>query len=114
MYLYCYDCGNIFSEETARTKLAEEGYGLKEVYGCPDCGSTYVSEAEQCAICGEPMIPDRYDSCEDCRVKLGAAWQRFVEDVMGIRMEHGEILSADYLDCQDAAVEYLEDVGVTI
>ena len=107
---YCYECGNIFTEESARTKLAEEGYGLKEMYACPDCGSLEITEADTCGICGEPMIPGSGNYCKDCKLMLGASLQRFVEDVMAIRSAHGEKLSADYKDCEDAAKDYVLEV----
>lgn len=109
-YFYCYDCGNIFSEEAARMKLAEEGYGLKEMYACPDCGSIEITDADTCGICGEPMVPGSGNYCKECKWTLGSALQDFVEKVMAIRSNHGEILSTDYVDCEDAAKEYVSEV----
>lgn len=111
-YFYCDYCDEIFSEDNAGTKRAEWGYGDKEVYACPSCGSTELCDADYCEICGEPMAPTSADVCDDCVEALNKAWSNVVETVMDRRLKAGNNLSDDYLDCQDGAIVYLENVGV--
>ena len=110
-YFYCYDCGEVFSEEAARIRLAEDGYGLKEVYGCPECGSTNITDANECKICGAP-IRATTEYCQKCNDLILKRWERVIEAVQDRRIEEGDKLSAEYFECRDALVEWLEDKRV--
>jgi NAD-dependent SIR2 family protein deacetylase len=111
-YFYCEDCDELFSEEAAGTKSVYDGYGELDYYACPNCGSTELCDADYCEICGEPMAPTSADVCNDCTEALNKAWTNVVETVMDRRLKAGNNLSDDYLDCQDGAIVYLENVGV--
>ena len=109
-YYYCEYCEEIFSEENAQTVTDFDGYGTRELYACPVCRSTDITDADTCEICGEPTRPDE-DICPECAEAMHKAWEASVLKVMDLRMKAGEKLSADYLDCEDAAIEYLRMIG---
>lgn len=109
-YYYCEYCEEIFSEENAGTKSVYDGYGELEYYACPTCGSIELQDADACEICGAPTHPDE-DICPECAEAMHKAWEAIVLKVMDLRMKAGEVLSADYLDCEDAAIEYLRSIG---
>lgn len=107
-YLYCYDCEEIFPEDDARSKIGEDGWWHS---ACPNCGSTELEEAEECKICGEPLPPCK-EYCFNCFDTLNRAWVNFVETVMDLRLKHGEDKPADFTDCEDALIEWLDNSGV--
>lgn len=111
-YFYCEDCDEIFSEDNAGTKRTEWGYGDKEFYSCPTCGSIELRDAEYCVICGEPIVPDSVSVCTECVEALHKKWVAFVEEVMSIRYKADNGLSEDFLDCEQAALDFLDEVGI--
>ena len=111
-YFHCPDCGEIFPEEQARTLLREDGYGSKQILACPSCRNTELDEADECVICGEPIPPDRVSVCTECAETLHKEWVNFVEKVMDRRLKENNGLSADYLDCEQAALDFLDEVGI--
>ena len=111
-YYYCEFCGEIFREDEARELWENNGYGTVTILACPNCRDTEITDADYCEICGEPMAPTSADICADCTEALNKAWAKVVETVMDIRLKAGNNLSTDYLDCQDGAIVYLENVGV--
>ncbi len=111
-YFYCEDCDEIFSEDNAGTKRTEWGYGDKEFYACPTCGSIDLRDADNCVICGEPIVPDSVSVCADCAETLHKAWVGFVEQVMDRRLKANNGLSEDYLKCEQAALDFLDEVGI--
>lgn len=70
--LICQDCGAIFSLSDARYVADRENYWGATVdiggwYECPECGSTFIDDANECQICGEYCAED---ICEDCRQEV--------------------------------------------
>lgn len=111
-YYYCEDCDEIFAEDNAGAKRTEWGYGDKEFYSCPTCGSIDLLDADKCVICGEPIPPDSVKICTECAETLHKEWVNFVEKVMDRRLKENNGLSADYLDCEQAALDFLDEVGI--
>lgn len=111
-YYYCEDCDEIFSEEAAGTKSVYDGYGELDYYSCPTCGSIDLLDAEYCVICGEPIVPDSVKICTECAETLHKEWVNFVEKVMDRRLKENNGLSADFLDCEQAALDFLDEVGI--
>ena len=106
-YLYCDECGKIFPEEWARRLWGKQGI----VLGCPDCRNTSLQVAASCKICGEPM-PVGKEYCDECLKWMLDAWATVVDRVMCKRIETGRRKSADYVDCQQAALDWMEDVNI--
>lgn len=109
-YYYCEYCEEIFSEENAGTKSVYDGYGELDYYACPSCGSTELADADICEVCGRPIPPDKH-ICEECLQEMNGAWTALVEKVMDLRLKANRGKSADYLECEDAAIEYLQSIG---
>ena len=112
-YFYCEDCDEIFSEDRAGAKRTEWGYGDKEVYACPTCGSTELADADTCEVCGRPIPPDKH-ICDECLQEMNGAWTALVEKVMDLRLKANYGKSADYIDCEDGVLEYLREAKVVI
>ena len=110
-YLYCDNCGEIFPEEDARELWDTDGYSMKTILACPNCRNTELVEAEECKICGEPLPPSN-EYCHNCFDTLNRAWINFVETVMDLRLKNGEKKSADFTDCEDVLIEWLDNSGV--
>lgn len=106
-YLHCAECGNIFAEDDARVLWRGNGYGTTDVYACPECRSTELAEAERCQICGTVIVPGK-TYCAACSEKFRKVWSDWVGKVMHERLLNGEVLSADYLECEAALVEWLQ------
>lgn len=106
-YFHCEDCNNIFAEGDARVLITTDGYGTAEVYACPECRSTEIAEAERCQICGTVIAPGK-TYCAACSEKFRKVWSDWVGKVMHERLLNGEVLSADYLECEAALVEWLQ------
>lgn len=70
--LICKDCGQTFEEEEVVVKKEHMGeFWGAEAYEercyCPHCGSSEFDEAEQCKICGEWFMQERWEEeCPDC------------------------------------------------
>ena len=73
----CLDCGHVFDEPEVENHRAGSYWGdpAWEPWGiCPSCGSTEITEAEQCQRCGE-WVPETHDVlnmwvCDICRDDL--------------------------------------------
>ena len=112
-YLYCEDCEELFPEDRAGEKHREWGYGEQTLASCPNCGSVEIHEADTCLICGEPIVPDSAPQiCTECVEALHKKWVEFVEEVMSIRYNADNGLSEDFLDCEQAALDFLDEVGI--
>lgn len=105
-YFYCEDCGNIFSEEDAKVRVEDWGYGTREIYVCPECFNKNITDAEKCECCGEPIAPTE-KFCEICKHDLYKIWDKAVEAVLGIAD-----IDKDYMDCQELFLDYLDNSGV--
>lgn len=103
---YCQDCNEIFSEDQAKAVLTEWGYGSKEVYACPNCRSTDITDAGKCKTCGKPIDPSE-DYCDDCKRAVYKIWERAVCEVMELCED-----DADYCEAENRFKEYLDDTGV--
>ena len=56
MTYICRRCGNVFEEEDAalaKIDLGDRIPSYDEIYACPKCRSTNISEAIMCSVCGE-------------------------------------------------------------
>ena len=111
-YYYCEYCEEIFADEDAKERWDGDEYGQRLIHACPNCGSTDLTEADYCRICGKPVEPGSVEVCDECAETLHKSWVGFVETVMDLRMKAGENLSADFLDCEQAALDYLSEVGI--
>ncbi len=111
-HYYCEYCEEIFAEEAAGEKWDGDEYGQYLYHSCPNCGSTDIREADCCTICGTPVEPGSVEVCDDCAETLHKAWVGFVENVMDIRLKSDAGLSADFLDCEQAALDFLDEVGI--
>lgn len=109
-YYYCEYCEEIFSEDNAKTVTEPYGYGTREIIACPTCRSTDITDADACVICGEPTRPDE-SVCPECAEEMHKAWEAIVNKVMDLRLKANRGKSADYLECEDAALEYLQSIG---
>lgn len=112
-HFFCEYCEEIFAEDDAKIVTEFDGYGTHNIIACPSCRSTDITDADACEICGAPVPPDE-DMCPDCAEEMHKAWEAIVLKVMDLRMKAGEVLSADYLDCEDGALEYLRSIGRVI
>ena len=106
---YCDFCEDIFSEEDAKIIREPDGYGEREVYACPVCHGTEIEEADYCEICGRPIRPGQ-TYCEKCLDEVHKAWAAVVDKVAELRSESKK--SMDFLDCESAAIEFLQEIGV--
>lgn len=99
--MICQDCGAIFSLSDARYVADRENYWGATVdiggwYECPECGSTFIDDANECQICGEYCEDD---ICENCRQEVdlivGAIRRRtaeFQEELAADLCGHNEML----------------------
>lgn len=72
MYI-CEDCGVIFEEAEIKRHLERNGEELDPPScHCPECGSEFYVELEECDVCGEQHpYYEVYDNvCEGCRAKI--------------------------------------------
>ena len=112
-YFYCEDCEEIFPEEQAGEKVREWGYGDKKFASCPNCKSIELREAETCLICGEAIVPDSVPQiCTECAEALHRKWVALVEEVGAIRHKASNGLPEGFLDCEQAALDFLDEVGI--
>ena len=109
-YYYCEYCEEIFAEDDAKIVREQYGYGERELYACPTCRSTYITDAGTCEICGEPTRPDE-DICPECSEEMYKAWEAIVNKVMDLRLKANRGKSTDYTACEDGALEYLRSIG---
>lgn len=105
-YLYCENCGNIFSEEDAKMLITDAGYGTKTILVCPECLDKQIVDAGICACCGEPISPDE-KFCEICKHDLYKVWDKAVCMVIDLAD-----LDKDYMDCQELFLDYLDSEGI--
>ena len=110
-YYYCHNCEAIIADEDLRPSRRRMDECWEDVDVCPECGSDALVEAGQCKACGKPLHPRR-EYCISCGIELKDAFEKFVGVMMDLRMANDEELSADFMDCQDAVLEWLEDAGV--
>lgn len=118
MYI-CMHCGNQF-EEIDR-KHYDSATGVYEEY-CPNCGSDFFEEAEQCEICGDWHAVGYLNGgvCESCMEKQSTienalAWGE--EDTAGVELngflawafspsEIEEVLKNELMKNEDLAKKY--------
>lgn len=114
MIYYCNECEELIDESELKWRKAEledSRRPWEKVASCPCCGSEEIEEAGECKICGTPISPYK-DYCQDCVEFLCKAWMNLVEDVMSLRSINGSRNSTDYLNCEQAVLDWLEDTGV--
>lgn len=83
----CDGCGLVFHEDEARCEaevvVAADGYSVRNVPVCPQCGETDTSRAYRCRNCGNYHSSDKisFGLCEDCRNDLQV---RFYKGIVGV------------------------------
>lgn len=73
---YICDCGAAFPAEKAG-RTSEPDVGYENVPCCPVCGSTALSYAQECAICGE-ICEDIL--CDDCKKEMQRTVEALVDE----------------------------------
>ena len=76
---YCEECGATFDPDKAELEKVPYGEGCGfdlweyEIH-CPECGSTDLTVAVKCPVCGEWHDPDDGEICADCKKDISALW----------------------------------------
>ena len=83
---YCKDCGAVLSPDELKDEKQPYGEGCgydlwEYVSHCPECGSTDLTEAVQCPVCGEWHDPDDGELCPDCKKDITALWLDLMSDL---------------------------------
>lgn len=85
-WYYCPKCGEIFDEPGREDRSEYDNdvhawdYMYEEV--CPECGNENFVKAGSCAMCEEPVPPQKI-LCECCRLDLGRKLNRLIADICG-------------------------------
>lgn len=95
--LICKDCGYVFDDsdaEVIREDPSPAGISLPTGYYeypvCPECGSDYLADAEECMFCGDEYDKDELidGACRDCASSLRDRLSALINDSFTFEEAH--------------------------
>ncbi len=99
--IYCNDCGSITEGEEVRECMLPEVRGVQppcyDTYiVCSDCGSSDVTDADKCPVCGEYFNREICDVCDTCHEYIFTLFWQMMNKIRDFdeTIDAGEIVEA--------------------